>query len=178
VQSEREREKAREAAVPFSNVRGSQATNPSVLRSEEKRSYRRHIRFAIWEEMSGLGPAACWLAHKRIESWSRMAKERVGAVRRVTLDRNSADEGSPSGSGSSSTTGGASVSGGNGSSVVHILPMGEGSTTPPPQPMTPPPSASSVTSTTSGIGSVSAGSVSDSCDLPTDSEVPKSGAYF
>ncbi|XP_037939867.1 synaptotagmin-5 [Teleopsis dalmanni] len=87
--------------------------------------------------MSGLGPAACWLAHKRIESWSRMAKERVGAVRRVTLDRNSEE---------SATT----------------------STTPPP-PMTPPPSASSVTSTTSGIGS-GAGSVSDSCDLPTDSE--------
>lgn len=32
--------------------------------------------------MSGLGPAACWLAHKRLESWSRMAKERVGAGRR------------------------------------------------------------------------------------------------
>lgn len=32
--------------------------------------------------MSGLGPAACWLAHKRIESWSRIAKERVGAVRK------------------------------------------------------------------------------------------------
>lgn len=32
--------------------------------------------------MSGLGPAACWLAHKRIESWSRLAKERVGAVRK------------------------------------------------------------------------------------------------
>lgn len=30
--------------------------------------------------MSGLGP--CWLAHKRLESWSRMAKERVNAVRR------------------------------------------------------------------------------------------------
>lgn len=30
----------------------------------------------------GLGPAACWLAHKRIESWSRLAKERVGAVRK------------------------------------------------------------------------------------------------
>ncbi|KAH8294367.1 hypothetical protein KR054_011708 [Drosophila jambulina] len=127
--------------------------------------------------MSGLGPAACWLAHKRIESWSRMAKERVGAVRRVTLDRNSADEGTPSGSGSG-TSGTAAVGGGNGSGgpvgLVHILPTGDGitgsSTTPPPQPMTPPPSASSVTSTTSGIGSVSAGSVSDSCDLPTDSE--------
>lgn len=34
--------------------------------------------------MSGLGPAACWLAHKRIESWSRIAKERVGAVRKST----------------------------------------------------------------------------------------------
>jgi hypothetical protein len=34
--------------------------------------------------MSGLGPAACWLAHKRLESWSRMAKERVGAVRRAS----------------------------------------------------------------------------------------------
>lgn len=34
--------------------------------------------------MSGLGPAACWLAHKRIETWSRMAKERVGAVRRAS----------------------------------------------------------------------------------------------
>ncbi|XP_037041700.1 synaptotagmin-5 [Bradysia coprophila] len=32
--------------------------------------------------MSGLGPAACWLAHKRLESWSRIAKERVGAVRK------------------------------------------------------------------------------------------------
>lgn len=37
--------------------------------------------------MSGLGPAACWLAHKRIESWSRLAKERVGAVRKST-DKN------------------------------------------------------------------------------------------
>ncbi|KAM8709382.1 hypothetical protein ACLKA7_016223 [Drosophila subpalustris] len=108
--------------------------------------------------MSGLGPAACWLAHKRIESWSRMAKERVGAVRRVTLDRNSADEGSASG---------------GPNSCAPALPGSEGvpsTTPPPPQPMTPPPSASSVTSTTSGIGSVSAGSVSDSCDLPTDSE--------
>ncbi|EDW19713.1 synaptotagmin-3 isoform X1 [Drosophila mojavensis] len=113
--------------------------------------------------MSGLGPAACWLAHKRIESWSRMAKERVGAVRRVTLDRNSADETTGSGSGSGSGCGG----------CTQMLPGSEGaaSTTPPPlQPMTPPPSASSVTSTTSGIGSVSAGSGSDSCDLPTDSE--------
>ncbi|XP_036325589.1 synaptotagmin-7 isoform X2 [Rhagoletis pomonella] len=92
--------------------------------------------------MSGLGPAACWLAHKRIESWSRMAKERVGAVRRVTLDRNSEDN--------------------NGATT-------SASSTPPPPPMTPPPSASSVTSTTSGIGS-GAGSVSDSYDLPTDSE--------
>lgn len=33
--------------------------------------------------MSGLGPAACWLAHKRLESWSRIAKERVGAVRKT-----------------------------------------------------------------------------------------------
>lgn len=33
-------------------------------------------------KMSGLGPAACWLAHKRLESWSRIAKERVGAVRK------------------------------------------------------------------------------------------------
>lgn len=117
--------------------------------------------------MSGLGPAACWLAHKRIESWSRMAKERVGAVRRVTLDRNSADETTGSGSGSGSGCGGS-----NG--CTQMLPGSEGaaSTTPPPlQPMTPPPSASSVTSTTSGIGSVSAGSGSDSCDLPTDSEV-------
>lgn len=111
--------------------------------------------------MSGLGPAACWLAHKRIESWSRMAKERVGAVRRVTLDRNSGDESTCS-----------STGGSNG--CIQVLPGSEGaaSTTPPPlQPMTPPPSASSVTSTTSGIGSVSAGSGSDSCDLPTDSEV-------
>lgn len=37
--------------------------------------------------MSGLGPAACWLAHKRIESWSRLAKERVGAVRKPTADK-------------------------------------------------------------------------------------------
>ncbi|XP_055383643.1 synaptotagmin-5 [Condylostylus longicornis] len=42
--------------------------------------------------MSGLGPAACWLAHKRLESWSRMAKERVGAVRRATIERSSTDE--------------------------------------------------------------------------------------
>ncbi|XP_017841905.1 synaptotagmin-7 isoform X1 [Drosophila busckii] len=97
--------------------------------------------------MSGLGPAACWLAHKRIESWSRMAKERVGAVRRVTLDRNSADEGSCSGNGCDGIDGAAT------------------SKTPPPQQLTPPPSASSVTSTTSGIGSTS-----DSCDLTTDSE--------
>lgn len=27
-----------------------------------------------------MGP--CWLAHKRLESWSRIAKERVNAVRR------------------------------------------------------------------------------------------------
>lgn len=38
--------------------------------------------------MSGLGPAACWLAHKRIESWSRLAKERVGAVRKPAADKN------------------------------------------------------------------------------------------
>lgn len=37
--------------------------------------------------MSGLGPAACWLAHKRIESWSRLAKERVGAVRKPAADK-------------------------------------------------------------------------------------------
>lgn len=37
--------------------------------------------------MSGLGPAACWLTHKKIESWSRMAKERVSAVRRISEDR-------------------------------------------------------------------------------------------
>lgn len=36
--------------------------------------------------MSGLGPAACWLAHKRLESWSRMAKERVGAVRKASSE--------------------------------------------------------------------------------------------
>lgn len=98
---------------------------------------------SLFEKMSGLGPAACWLTHKRIESWSRIARERVGAVRRVTLDRNSEDN-------NGATTSASSI--------------------PPPPPMTPPPSASSVTSTTSGIGS-GAGSVSDSCDLPTDSEV-------
>uniref|UniRef100_T1GH69 C2 domain-containing protein n=1 Tax=Megaselia scalaris TaxID=36166 RepID=T1GH69_MEGSC len=43
--------------------------------------------------MSGLGPAACWLAHKRLESWSRMAKERVDAVRRATERNISGDEG-------------------------------------------------------------------------------------
>lgn len=37
--------------------------------------------------MSGLGPAACWLTHKKIESWSRIAKERVNAVRRISEDR-------------------------------------------------------------------------------------------
>lgn len=37
--------------------------------------------------MSGLGPAACWLTHKKIESWSRIAKERVNAVRRISDDR-------------------------------------------------------------------------------------------
>ncbi|SPP76024.1 double C2-like domain-containing protein alpha isoform X2 [Drosophila guanche] len=115
--------------------------------------------------MSGLGPAACWLAHKRIESWSRMAKERVGAVRRVTIDRNSGDESSASGS---STAGNSTIPT---TSEASAAPSSSGTaTTPPPQPMTPPPSASSVTSTTSGIGSVSAGSGSDSCDLTTDSE--------
>ncbi|XP_034657562.1 double C2-like domain-containing protein alpha isoform X1 [Drosophila subobscura] len=115
--------------------------------------------------MSGLGPAACWLAHKRIESWSRMAKERVGAVRRVTIDRNSGDESSASGS---STAGNSTIPT---TSEAAAAPNSSGTaTTPPPQPMTPPPSASSVTSTTSGIGSVSAGSGSDSCDLTTDSE--------
>ncbi|BFF96514.1 double C2-like domain-containing protein alpha [Drosophila madeirensis] len=115
--------------------------------------------------MSGLGPAACWLAHKRIESWSRMAKERVGAVRRVTIDRNSGDESSASGS---STAGNSIIPT---TSEAAAAPNSSGTaTTPPPQPMTPPPSASSVTSTTSGIGSVSAGSGSDSCDLTTDSE--------
>ncbi|XP_055905905.1 synaptotagmin-7 isoform X1 [Eupeodes corollae] len=69
--------------------------------------------------MSGLGPAACWLAHKRIESWSRMAKERVGAVRRIPVEHNSEDNPStpppmtPS-SVSSTTSGiGGSVSGGS-----------------------------------------------------------------
>lgn len=40
--------------------------------------------------MSGLGPAACWLTHKKLESWSRMAKDRV---LRATTERNiSGDE--------------------------------------------------------------------------------------
>lgn len=39
--------------------------------------------------MSGLGPAACWLAHKRLESWSRTAKD---AVRRATERNISGDE--------------------------------------------------------------------------------------
>lgn len=45
--------------------------------------------------MSGLGPAACWLAHKRIESWSRIAKERVGAVRK-SHDKSDSSKGTPS----------------------------------------------------------------------------------
>lgn len=70
--------------------------------------------------MSGLGPAACWLAHKRLESWSRMAKERVGAVRRAAAERNSEDNPStpppltPS-SVSSNTSGGGSGGSGSGS---------------------------------------------------------------
>lgn len=47
----------------------------------------------------GLGPAACWLAHKRLESWSRIAKERVGAVRKTS-------EKSEDGESSASTGGG------------------------------------------------------------------------
>lgn len=27
--------------------------------------------------MSGMGPASCWVAHKRLESWARAAKERA-----------------------------------------------------------------------------------------------------
>lgn len=50
--------------------------------------------------MSGLGPAACWLAHKRIESWSRLAKERVGAVRKPSSTDKS--DGSKSSNASSS----------------------------------------------------------------------------
>lgn len=49
--------------------------------------------------MSGLGPAACWLAHKRIDSWSKMAKERVSAVRRGNNDKS--DEKSPNSKSSS-----------------------------------------------------------------------------
>lgn len=112
--------------------------------------------------MSGLGPAACWLAHKRIESWSRMAKERVGAVRKVTIDRNSEDL--PTSSNSTQYVGNASdaaATAGNTASSTAAS-----SQTPPlSQPMTPPPSASSITSNTSGIGSVT-----DSYDLHTDSE--------
>lgn len=46
--------------------------------------------------MSGLGPAACWLAHKRIESWSRIAKERVGAVRKSNENKNDGSKSSTS----------------------------------------------------------------------------------
>uniref|UniRef100_A0A1A9WE84 C2 domain-containing protein n=1 Tax=Glossina brevipalpis TaxID=37001 RepID=A0A1A9WE84_9MUSC len=100
--------------------------------------------------MSGLGPAACWLAHKRLESWSRMAKERVGAVRRVTLDRNSEDL--------PSTSSNVNDNDRTSSSAPPIL------TKQPALPMTPP-SASSLTSTISDIGSTS-----DSCDLQADIE--------
>ncbi|XP_059217014.1 synaptotagmin-C isoform X1 [Stomoxys calcitrans] len=106
--------------------------------------------------MSGLGPAACWLAHKRIESWSRMAKERVGAVRKVTLDRNSEDSPSTSQQ-SNSTTNNASSNSATTGSTAQTPPLS--------QPMTPPPSASSITSNTSGICSVT-----DSYELHTDSE--------
>lgn len=27
--------------------------------------------------MSGMGPAGCWVTHKRLESWARAAKERA-----------------------------------------------------------------------------------------------------
>ncbi|KAJ3631998.1 hypothetical protein MTP99_013097 [Tenebrio molitor] len=27
--------------------------------------------------MSGMGPASCWVTHKRLESWARAAKERA-----------------------------------------------------------------------------------------------------
>ncbi|XP_037821747.1 synaptotagmin-C [Lucilia sericata] len=112
--------------------------------------------------MSGLGPAACWLAHKRIESWSRMAKERVGAVRKVTLDRNSEDL--PTTSNNSNNANNAGV---NNASAAAANQIGSNTSHTPPlsQPMTPPPSASSLTSNTSGIGSVT-----DSYDLHTDSE--------
>ncbi|KAL9902771.1 synaptotagmin beta isoform 2-T2 [Glossina fuscipes fuscipes] len=99
--------------------------------------------------MSGLGPAACWLAHKRLESWSRMAKERVGAVRRVTLDRNSEELPSTSAIVNDDDT--------MASSAAAIL------TKQPALPMTPPPSASFIMSTTSDIDSAN-----DSCDLQAD----------
>lgn len=115
--------------------------------------------------MSGLGPAACWLAHKRIESWSRMAKERVGAVRKVTIDRNSEDM--PTTSNNINAT---AVAANSSTATTSGSTIGTSYTPPLSQPMTPPPSASSITSNTSGIGSVS-----DSYDLQTDSEQVK---YF
>lgn len=121
--------------------------------------------------MSGLGPAACWLAHKRIESWSRMAKERVGAVRKVTLDRNSEDAPTTSNSSSSSNNAHNAAAPHNlgGAAAISTTGSTTSSHTPPlSQPMTPPPSASSITSNTSGIGSVT-----DSYDLHTDSEQVK-----
>lgn len=59
------------------------------------------------ENMSGLGPAACWLAHKRIESWSRLAKERVGAVRKST---DKSTDGKPSTSSVASSSGSMNMS--------------------------------------------------------------------
>lgn len=66
--------------------------------------------------MSGLGPAACWLAHKRLESWSRMAKERVGGVKKPTsTEKNEQQE-----TITPRTTGGSCDSGSGGSGSGRI----------------------------------------------------------
>lgn len=48
---------------------------------------------------AGLGPAGCWVTHKRLESWARVAKERAISCTSPTIIRN----GSPHKSGSTNS---------------------------------------------------------------------------
>lgn len=48
---------------------------------------------------AGLGPAGCWVTHKRLESWARVAKERAISCTSPTILRN----GSPHTSGSTNS---------------------------------------------------------------------------
>lgn len=45
-------------------------------------------------KMSGMGPASCWVTHKRLESWARAAKER--ALGTTSPKHNNSENGSNS----------------------------------------------------------------------------------